>query len=156
MTIEKAIQLYCNRITIETFFDTLKNLLGGLKYHFWSKYLQPVSRRPLKNKKESPVSMKQEKTQNTLAAIEKFVLVQIIVVGTMQLLSMKHSKEICEKSDCWLRTPCGFIPSLFITRIASMNIISNNLIGFVKNPIMHLIIAKQKKPRYNGIIRKAA
>lgn len=151
MTIEKAVQLYCNRVTIENFFDILKNLLGGLKYHFWSKYLQPVSRRPLKN-----LSINPEKTQNRLTAIEKFVFIQIIVVGTMQLLSMKFPKEICKKSNCWLRTSCGFIPSLFITRIVLMNIISNNLISFVKNPIMQFFIAKQKKPRYNGIIRKAA
>jgi len=156
LTVEKAIQLYCPRFTIEIFFDALKNLFGGLKYHFWSKYLSASSRRPLKNKKESPVSMNQEKTKNTLATIEKFVLIQIIAVGTLQLLSIKFPKEIFEKSDCWMRTFSGFIPSLFITRIALMNIIFSNLISFVKNPIMQLIIAKQKRHRYNGGIGNVA
>lgn len=145
LTVDKAILLYCNRVTIEIFFNVLKNLLGGLKYHFWSKYLSASSRRPLKNKKETPVSSNQEKTKNTLTAIEKFVLIQLIVVGTMQLLSIKFSKEIFEKSDCWLRTSSSFIPSLFITRIVLMNIVFSNLISFLKNPILQLIMAKQKK-----------
>ena len=44
-----AIQLYCRRVTIETMFDTLKNTLGAMAYHFWSHYLSPASRRPKKN-----------------------------------------------------------------------------------------------------------
>jgi hypothetical protein len=45
-----AIQLYCRRVTIETLFDTLKNTLAGMGYHFWSQYLSPASRHPRKKK----------------------------------------------------------------------------------------------------------
>ncbi|MFH1109201.1 MAG: hypothetical protein V1790_08415, partial [Planctomycetota bacterium] len=44
-----AVELYCRRATIETMFNTLKNTLGGMAYHFWSQYLSPASRRPTKN-----------------------------------------------------------------------------------------------------------
>jgi len=43
-----AIQLYCRRVTIETMFDTLKNTLGAMAYHFWSQYLSRASRKPKK------------------------------------------------------------------------------------------------------------
>ena len=45
-----ALNLYCRRVNIETLFDIIKNLLGGMRYHFWSKYLTPVSRRPAKKR----------------------------------------------------------------------------------------------------------
>ena len=32
-----AIELYSRRVTIETLFDRVKNILGGMGYHFWSK-----------------------------------------------------------------------------------------------------------------------
>lgn len=43
-----AIELYCRRITIETMFNVLKNIVGGLQYHFWSSYLKRASRSPVK------------------------------------------------------------------------------------------------------------
>jgi hypothetical protein len=73
LDIQNAARLYCNRSTIETLFNILKNLLGGMKYHFWSKYLKPSPRRPTKNQTSESVSTNKEKTQNTLSAIEKFV-----------------------------------------------------------------------------------
>ena len=142
-----AIHLYCQRSAIETLFNTLKNLLGGMRYHFWSKYLQPSSRRPAKKKKPKPVSSNPEKTQNTLSAIENFVIVQIIVLGTLQLLAGRFSNEIIHKSNCWLRTPCGIVPSEFVTRTALSNVIRNNLIVFAKDAITQLILKKQSKRR---------
>lgn len=152
----KAIQLYCSRSTIETLFNILKNLLGGMKYHFWSKYLSPSSRRPVKNQTSEPISTNMKKTQNTLAAIEKFVLIQIMVVGTIQLLSLKYPKEIRRKAKCWLRTPCGEIPSPFVTRMAITNTILNNLFTFTKDWITQLIIAKQDKNDYITVLEKVA
>jgi len=35
-----AIQMYCRRVTIETMFNTLKNTLGAMAYHFRSQYLR--------------------------------------------------------------------------------------------------------------------
>jgi len=67
-----ALKLYSRRVIIETMFDMLKNLLGAMQYHFWSKYLKPVSREPLKKNIMRHVSSKPIKTKNTLDTIEKF------------------------------------------------------------------------------------
>ena len=59
-----------------------------------------------------------EKTKNTLAAIEKFVVIQMIVLGALQMMALKFSREIIKGAHCWLRTPPGNVPSEFITKIA--------------------------------------
>ena len=123
LSAQSAIFLYCRRASIETLFNSLKNLLGGLCYHFWSKYLQPSSRRPAKKSAPKPVSSRPEKTKNTLAAIEKFVVLQMIVLGVLQLLSLKFALEIVRTAHCRLRTPPGNVPSEFITKIALENAI---------------------------------
>jgi len=153
---QTAIFLYCKRVSIETLFDSLKNLLGGMCYHFWSKYLRPASRRPTKKNTPKQISSKPEKTANTLAAIEKFVLVQMIVLGTLQLLASKFAKEITDKAHCWLRTTGGTIPSVFVTRTTLSNSIRMNLIGFAKNWITQLILKKQSNPKNNIFLKKAA
>ena len=145
MSAETAILLYCRRASIETLFNSLKNLLGGLAYHFWSKYLQPSSRRPAKKNKPKPISRKPVKTMQTLQAIEKFVVVQIIVLGLLQLLALKFPKEIVCKAHCWMRTPPRNIPSEFMTKIALVNILNKNLALFAKNTITRIIIEKREK-----------
>ena len=145
MQMQTALDLYCRRVTVETLFDSLKNLLGGMAYHFWSKYLEPSSRRPTRNKKRKMTSSRPDKTENTLSAIEKFVAVQLVVLGTLQLLACLFGKEIHASARCWLRTPCGEIPSVFVTRNAVANIIRRNLITFGKDWITQVILGKQKQ-----------
>ena len=142
--IKNAINLYCRRATIETLFDSLKNLLGAMQCHFWSAYLEPSSRRPSKNEKKG-VSTRPDKTKITLDAIEKFVAVQMIVLGATQLLARRFGPEINYKARCWLRTPCGNIPSEFVTINALSNIIRLNLFSFAKDLITQLILQKQNK-----------
>lgn len=139
-----AIDLYCHRITVETLFDSLKNTLGGMAYHFWSKYLEPSSRRPIKNKDRKAKSTRPDKTENTLSAIEKFVAVQMVMLGVLQLLACRFGKEIHAGARCWLRTPCGEIPSVFVTKNALSNIIRSNLMTFGKDWITQIICRKQK------------
>jgi hypothetical protein len=139
-----AIQLYCRRVTIETLFDTLKNTLGGMAYHFWSQHLSPASRRPKKEKDQNQSSSNLIQTQKTLAAIEKFVNVQLLVVGMLQLIAKQFPKEVKKKARCWLRTVSSNTPSEFVTRTALANILKNNLNDFAKDWITHLIQSKQK------------
>ncbi|OGJ89693.1 MAG: hypothetical protein A2487_01145 [Candidatus Raymondbacteria bacterium RifOxyC12_full_50_8] len=156
LSAKTAIFLYCRRASIETLFNSLKNLLGGLCYHFWSKYLQPSSRRPARKGTPKPISLNPEKTKITLEAIEKFVVVQIIVLGILQVLALKFPKEIISKSLCWMRTPPEDIPSEFMTKIALSNIFRNNLTVFAKNMITLLIRKRQKFHSGNGFLEEAA
>jgi hypothetical protein len=156
LSAHQAIYLYCRRSSIETLFNSLKNLLGGLCYHFWSKYLQPSSRRPAKKRSPRPTSSKPEKTKNTLAAIEKFVVIQMIVLGVLQMMALKFSQEIIKAAHCWLRTPPGNVPSEFITKIALQNAIRNNLAAFAKNTITQVILEKRENSPEYHTVKKAA
>ena len=61
----QALSLYTARVRIESLFASVKNLLGGLAYHFWSKYLAPASRRPTRGTHPAPVSSRPDRTANT-------------------------------------------------------------------------------------------
>lgn len=149
-----ALQLYGRRVTIETLFDTLKNVMGAMRYHFWSSYLRPVSRGPSKNKTQRRASSRPEKTQNTFDAIEKFVNLQLLTVGLLQLLARNFPLEIWRESRCWLRTVTSEIPSEFVTRTALATILQTNLFTFGKNWITQIIIRKQDPTENTGLFRK--
>jgi len=134
-----ALQLYCRRTTIERTFDAVKNILGGMRYHFWSKYLARSSRRPTKATAPKPISSQPAKTQNTLAAIEKFLQIQLVVLGVLHLLACRFPQQIILHARCWLRTPCRRIPSEFVTRTALANMVRMNLISFAKGWITIII-----------------
>jgi len=151
-----AIQLYCRRVTIETMFDTLKNTLGAMAYHFWSQYLSRASRKPKKQKDQNQKSSNPTQTKNTLAAIEKFVNVQLLVLGMLQLIAKQFPAEVKTKANCWLRTVSSKTPSEFVTRTAAANMLKNNLYGFAKDWITQLIQQKQKGRKHNGSTKKAA
>jgi len=151
-----ALQLYCRRVTIETLFDTLKNTLGGMAYHFWSQYLSPASRRPRKKTLQRQSSSAPAKTQNTLAAIEKFVNVQLLVMGMLQVLAKSFPEQVRAKAQCWLRTVTSNTPSEFVTQTAMAKTIKNNLYGLGKDWITQLIREKQKQHKNRGIHKKVA
>ena len=147
----QALSLYTARVRIESLFASLKNLLGGLAYHFWSKYLTPVSRRPKRGSQPAPVSSRPERTANTLAAIEKFMALHLIVLGTLQLLAATFSNAVRVHAHCWLRTPSGRVPSDFVSRTALANLLHSNIRGFRKNPVIDSIRRKQTPPRKSSI-----
>ncbi|MFH1706833.1 MAG: transposase [Planctomycetota bacterium] len=118
-----ALELYCRRVPIETLFNTLKNTFGAFAYHFWSSYLAPASRRPAANPKTPPLSANPPRTRDTLAAIEKFVNLQLLVLGFLQLLAFRFPNEVRTSARCRLRTVSRSIPSEFVTRLALVNII---------------------------------
>jgi hypothetical protein len=141
---DAAIFLYCRRASIETLFNSLKNLLGGFRYHFWSKYLHPSSRKPLKKTAPEQVSRNPVKTKITLEAIEKFVTIHIVIIGVLQMMALQFPKEIISKANCWMRTPPKNIPSEFMAKIALANVLNTNIIGFAKNMITQIILIKRQ------------
>ena len=141
-----ALEAYCHRATIETLFNTLKNVLGGMTYHFWSKYLERTSRRPKKNQTADQKSSNLPATLQTLAAIEKYVNLHLLVLGGLQLLARRFPQEVIDTAQCWMRTVPKDIPSEFTVKTALSNLIRNNSGGFTKSAIMRFIRAKQRNP----------
>ena len=148
LTIEPllALSLYTARVRIESLFASVKNLLGGLAYHFWSKYLAPVSRRPRRGSHPDPESSRPDRTANTLAAIEKFMALHLIVLGVLQLMAATFGHAVREHAQCWLRTPSGAVPSDFVSRTALANLLNANIRVLAKNPIIALIRRRQIAP----------
>lgn len=146
LTAQDALRLYGHRASIETLFHQLKNLLGGMAYHFWSKYLQSVSRQPVKNG-DPPRSSRPKKTRATLEAIERFVRIQLVALGMLHLLSSKFPREIGAPASCWLRTPCGPFPSPFVTRTVLAQTIRTNMANLGKDLISSFIREKAKTPK---------
>lgn len=144
-----VMQLYCHRTKIETMFDTLKNTFGAMSYHFWSKCLSPASRAPKKNKAHNQVTDDLAQTRKTLSAIEKFVNIQLLVLGFLQYLAVTFPEEVKQKSLCWLRTESSKTPSEFVAKLAVTNLIKANLRGLRKHWIVALIRSRQ-----NPIIRQ--
>ena len=143
----QALSLYTARVRIESLFASVKNLLGGLAYHFWSKYLAPVSRRPTHGTHTPPLSSRPDRTRNTLAAIEKFFALHLIVLGTLQLLAASCSDAVRQHAHCWLRTPSRNVPSDFISRTALANLLHANIRSLAKNPVTQFILRKQTSPQ---------
>ena len=150
-----AVDLYCRRVFIETLFDTLKNLQGAGQYRFWSKHLRPASRRPVRKDKSDAHSSRPKKTDNTLAAIEKFMVVHLLVVGALQLLANRFPAHIFGQARCWLRTSCGAVPSEFVTRTALVHIIQTNILSFGKDWMTQLILKNHINPNNTGKNEKA-
>jgi len=151
-----AVELYCRRVTIETLFDSLKNTLGAMGYHFWSQYLSPASRRPQKNSRRQQSSSNSLQTQNTLTAIEKFVNIQLLVMGMLQVIAKSYPAQVKSKANCWLRTASAKTPSEFITRIALTKIIKVNLYDIGKDWITQLIRRKQISLKNNRLYKGVA
>jgi hypothetical protein len=142
-----ALSLYTARVRIESLFASVKNLLGGLAYHFWSRYLAPASRRPQRGKRPAPASSRPDRTANTLAAIEKFMALHLIVLGSLQLLAATCTESVRRHAHCWLRTPSGLLPSDFISRMALANVLRDNIRTVAQNPVIDSIRQKQTKHR---------
>ena len=139
---DDAISMYCWRVSIETMFDFLKNLLGGLSYHFWSKHLKPSSRKPKSNSEIKQATTNEKSTDNTLDAIEKFVNLQLCILGILQLIAKKFPDQVLDKANFWMRTRSSSTPSEWTTKVALGKVLKNNC-GFGKYWINQLIQEKQ-------------
>lgn len=144
LTAQDAIRMYCARAKIETAFDVIKNLLGGMTYRFWSKYLSPASRRPSKNTVPQH-SSRPEKTARTLFAIENFVAAVIIAHGILQYLSMVMPEQIIKANRCWMRTYPKEIPSEFVAKHVVAACVRELLNSSAKSWIAHLIRKRQDR-----------
>jgi hypothetical protein len=86
--------------------------------------------------------------------MEKFVNVQLLALGFLQLLAARFPLPIWAESKCWLRTYTSETPSEFVTRTAFTNIFRRNLFGFGNDWITQLILAKQDNSSNPALWRK--
>ncbi len=141
----KALELYCIRSLIEVMFDSLKNLLGVMKYRFWSAGLELQARHPAENTPDRH-SDNPTATAKTMTAISNFVHIGMATLVFLQAFACKFGPAVTVEADYWLRTPTGQVPSELISKIAAGNIIRRLLCDFRTNPIAQIIQARRKPP----------
>lgn len=149
----EVLELYCSRSLIEVMFDRLKNLLGIMTYHFWSKSLKPQSRRPAKNDAKRTFS---ESVERKKKAITNFVHIGLVLQLFLQAFACEFAEKVSENADCWLRTPCQSIPSEFIAKVALKNVLWDFLCDSASNPIAAIIRNKKRFRSDKNHLRVAA
>ena len=105
-----------------------------MAYHFWSKYLERASRRPRKNHRTPQRSSGFTATRNTIAAIEKYVNLHLLVLGALHLLALQFPAPVRQSADCWMRTPPRNIPSEFIVKAAIIALCGETIKAVSPNP----------------------
>ena len=100
----EVIEAYGWRFKIEVTFRTLIQLLWGFSYRFWMKSLTPTTRWP-KNLiiDQLPVENR-PLLKRKMAAMERFVNINAIGLGILQLLSLEMSTDIWRVFPRWFRT----------------------------------------------------
>jgi hypothetical protein len=154
----QVLELYCRRASIENMFWVLKNLIGGLAYHFWSKMIEKKSRRPQKNKGSQPPAQKAPVAaiDDKLRAIELFVNLSAILVGILQILALQFPEEIWKDNHHWLRTFSNKIPSEYIVKGVLTQTILRNLHRVNDHATYALIRSRQSQICDFQQLKKAA
>jgi len=151
----QILEPYCRRASIESTFSVLKNLMGGLAYHFWSKKIEKSSRKPKKNK-DSKLNTPQEVIENKLRAIELYVNLSAILVGIFQILALQFPEKIWKNNLHWLRTVSNKTPSEYIVKGVLTQTILVNLHKVNAHAIYALIHSRQSRPNNYQLLQKAA
>jgi hypothetical protein len=118
LTGAQVIQAYGKRFKIELCFRTLIHLLGGFAYQFWLKLLPNTAPFPrnLRLADFSPTAQRQ--IQQKVEAFERFVNLNAIVLGVLQILALEFPQAIWQDFPRWFRThPEHGYPSEQIVRL---------------------------------------
>ncbi len=109
---KEIVQIYSKRFKIEVTFKTLKHVIGGFRYHFWtSAWTDPkgksLSLEQLKNLPEHSKLL----IAGAMNAIEAFVNIALIATGLLQILAVEYAEDIRYKHRWWMRTHSSEVPS---------------------------------------------
>lgn len=109
------IRLYGYRFKIECTFREMKQVIGAFGYRFWSKSM-PKLNRFLKKEEAHPLEAVQgeqdrRRIEQTIQAIEGFVMCQCIAMGLLQLIALRFSGRTPGLFFRYLRTPSHAVVS---------------------------------------------
>ncbi|MBT2292357.1 hypothetical protein J7E73_25150 [Paenibacillus albidus] len=109
------IRLYGYRAKIECTFREMKQVMGAFGYRFWSKSM-PKLNRFLKKEEAHPLEAVQDeqdqrRIEQTVQAIEGFVMCQCIAMGLLQLIALRFSDRTPGLFFRYLRTPSRAVVS---------------------------------------------
>jgi hypothetical protein len=104
LSAQAVIEAYGWRFKIEVCFRTLIHLLGGFCYRFWLKLMPTAPRWPKGLPlAESQVAFRQQVARK-VEAFERFVNLNAIALGILQILSLELADSIWQGFPRWFRT----------------------------------------------------
>ena len=104
--VSEIISAYGWRFKIEVTFRTLIQLLWGFSYRNGMKSLPPTSRWPKNLIIDQLPEKKRPLLKRKMAAMERFVNLNALALGILQLLSLEMSTDIWQGFPRWFRTRC--------------------------------------------------
>lgn len=153
---EEVIEAYGWRFKIEVSFRTIVHLLGGFGYRFWVKSIERASKWPGNLQlKEYPQRI-QTQISAKVEAMERFINLNAIALGILQILALEMPKRIWEHFRMWFRSlPKHGYPSERIVRLALQSQRSNNLsrsrAGLLLNKLLEAKIGSSQVDDYSDL-----
>jgi hypothetical protein len=118
LTGAQVIQSYGKRFKIELCFRTLIQLLGGFAYQFWLKLLPNSPQFPQNLRLADFSPTQQRHIHRKVEAFERFVNLNAIALGVLQILALECPQTIWQAFPRWFRThPEHGFPSEQIVRL---------------------------------------
>ena len=142
----EIVQLYARRFKIEVTFKTLKHLMGGFCYHFWTSTWSNLDGNALSLDQFNALSHRNKRLiTGALNAIEAFVNIALIATGMLQLLALEHAAEIQRRHRWWLRTYSSAVPSEEMIKTVIQHEFYHHFRTFKHTAIYRIIRDKMRK-----------
>ncbi len=128
LTGAEVIEAYGWRFKIEVSFRTIVHLLGGFGYRFWLKSVERASTWPQNLRLQDYPETIQTQISAKVEAFERFINLNAIALGLLQVLALEMPKTIWQHFPLWFRSlPKHGYPSERIVRLALQNQLEVNL-----------------------------
>jgi hypothetical protein len=115
----QVIEAYGKRFKIEVCFRALVQLLGSFAYQFWLKALPKTPQFPVNLRLCDHALEVQHQIQQKVEAFERFVNLNAIALGVLQILALELPQSVWSHFPLWFRTlPQHGYPSEQIVRLA--------------------------------------
>lgn len=100
----QVIEAYGKRFKIEVCFRTLVLLLGGFAYQFWLKHMDKTPQFPSNLSLANYTAAAQHQIQQKVEAFERFVNLNAIILGILQILALELPQTVWGNFPKWFRT----------------------------------------------------
>lgn len=122
LTGAEVIEAYGWRFKIEVSFRTILHLLGGFSYRFWLKSMERATKWPSNLRLNNYPQTIQTQISVKLESFERFINLNAIALGLLQVLALEMPKTIWQYFPLWFRSlPKHGYPSERIVLLALQN-----------------------------------
>jgi hypothetical protein len=104
LSADQVIEAYAKRFKIEVCFRTLVLLLGGFAYRFWLNLMDKTTLFPPHLCLADYEADQQHQIQQKVEAFERFVNLNAIILGVLQILALELPQTIWNTFPRWFRT----------------------------------------------------